>query len=132
MPGIDLRAHSERMVKFGLVGVLNSGIDVGLFLLLFYGLGWPLLVANTIGYLAGLANSYLLNSRWTFRDPARIERPTRAMLYAAFNLVGLVIGNAVVWLLALAFPAYAAKFASLLATFAWNYWASQRFVFARA
>ena len=48
-----LQDRGRRMVRFGLVGVLNTGLDFFVFAILFYGFAWPLLVANSCGYLAG-------------------------------------------------------------------------------
>lgn len=127
-----LRAPRSRVIRFGLVGALNTALDLAVFATLFYGLAWPLLVANSLGYLVGLANSYLLNSRWTFEDRAVPGVTTRPALYALFNLVGLAVGNLVVWLLALALPVWLAKLGAVAATFAWNFWSSDRLVFGRA
>ena len=118
-------------MRFALVGALNTALDFAVFAALFYGLGWPLLLANSLGYVAGLANSYCLNRRWTFRD--RTKRPglTRPALFALFNLLSLALANLVVWLLALALPAWLAKLGAVAATFAWNFWSSDRLVFGR-
>jgi putative flippase GtrA len=118
------------MARFGLVGVLNTGLDFAVFALLFYGLGWPLLAANSLGYAAGLANSYLLNSRWTFGDRPRRRSSARPLLYAGLNGMGLLLGNLAVWSLAMALPAWLAKLGATAVTFAWNYWSSDRLVFA--
>lgn len=129
--GALARNHGGRLVRFSLVGVANTAIDLVVFASCYYLLGAHLLLANSAGYGAGLANSYLMNSRWTFRDPARPERPARAARFAAFNLVGLLIANAVIWPLALVLPAWAAKLGAVGATLLWNYWSSHRFVFVR-
>lgn len=119
-----------RIARFAAVGVLNTGFDFAVFNLLYYGAGAPLLLANTTGYLVGLANSYLLNSRWTFRDRARQDDMGRAALYAALSLVGLGIANLMLWLLAFVLPAWLAKIGVIGGTFSWNYWSSRRFVFS--
>lgn len=54
-------------VKFALVGVLNTGIDVAVFFLLTW-LGIPYVAAQVVSYSSGAANSYLLNKVWTFRS----------------------------------------------------------------
>lgn len=54
-------------VKFALVGVLNTGIDVAVFFLLTW-LGIPYVAAQVVSYSSGAANSYLLNKIWTFRS----------------------------------------------------------------
>jgi putative flippase GtrA len=119
------------MLRFGLVGVVNTGVDFLVFVLLFYGLAWPLLVANTLGYLAGLANSYVLNSRWTFGDRVGGRVPARPLLYACLNGVGLLLANLAVAALALFLPAWLAKVGAIAVTFTWNYWSSDRLVFVR-
>ncbi len=55
------------MAKYALVGGLNTGVDFAVFCALAYGLGAPSAGAQVVSYLAGTANSYLLNRCWTFR-----------------------------------------------------------------
>lgn len=54
-------------LKFSLVGVLNTGVDIAIFFILTW-LGVPYLAAQIISYSSGAANSYLLNKVWTFRS----------------------------------------------------------------
>ena len=124
-----LRRHGPRAAKFAVVGVLNTTLDFAVFLVLLYVVGWPLLVANTVAYLVGLTNSYVLNSRWTFRDAGPPESPARAARYASLNLVGLMLANLTVWLLALVMAPWLAKCGTIGVTFLWNYWSAHRFVF---
>lgn len=60
---------SERMklAKYALVGGLNTGVDFAVFCAFVYGFGMGSIAAQTISYLAGVANSYLLNRYWTFQ-----------------------------------------------------------------
>jgi putative flippase GtrA len=71
-----------RAVRFGMVGVSNTAIGLGLIWLAWHGLGWPDLPANLLGYGVGFAWSYALNRRWTFRH----DGPVRASV-ARFALV---------------------------------------------
>ncbi len=60
--------HTIReFVKFALVGILNTGVDVVIFFLLTW-LGVLYLAAQVVSYTSGAANSYLLNKIWTFRS----------------------------------------------------------------
>ena len=60
--------HSiSEFVKFTLVGLLNTGIDVAIFFLLTW-LGIAYVAAQIVSYSCGAANSYLLNKVWTFRS----------------------------------------------------------------
>lgn len=56
----------RQFVLYSLVGVLNTAIHFGVFVVLYRWLGVAVLAASTIGYAAGLANSYLMNRQWTF------------------------------------------------------------------
>lgn len=53
-------------IKFALVGLLNTGVDVAIFFLLTW-TGIPYVAAQVVSYSCGAANSYLLNKVWTFR-----------------------------------------------------------------
>lgn len=55
-----------QVLKFNIVGLLNTAIDVGAFTLL-TGLGVSVIFAQPAGYGLGLLNSYIFNKRWTFR-----------------------------------------------------------------
>lgn len=79
-PGRPARrpGHVGRISRFAAVGAANAGVDLAVFNLLFF-LGPTrspsLLVAyNTCAVIAAIANSYVWNSRWTFRDRARSRR----------------------------------------------------------
>jgi putative flippase GtrA len=60
--------HSiKEFIRFALVGLLNTGVDVAVFSLLIW-LGVPYLAGQIVSYSCGAANSYLLNKVWTFRS----------------------------------------------------------------
>jgi putative flippase GtrA len=56
-------------VRFGLVGLLNTFVDLALFSLLVLLPPFAALpaAAKALSFLAGVLNSYVLNARWTFR-----------------------------------------------------------------
>lgn len=53
-----------RLPRFAAVGVLNTALDLGLFLLLHGALG--IVAANLVSTSAGMLCSFVLNGRWTF------------------------------------------------------------------
>jgi len=53
-------------MKFSMVGLLNTGIHYGVFLLLLKVGELDYLVSSGIGYCFGLVNSYSINRKWTF------------------------------------------------------------------
>ncbi len=126
----SLAKHGARPLRFALVGVVNTGIDVGVFAILFYGFGWALLLANAASFIIAVANSYALNKAWTFKDTSRGRAAVRrGLAFLAVAVVGLGLASVTIWLAALAVPAILAKLAAVGVSFAWNYWASARFVF---
>jgi putative flippase GtrA len=54
-------------------------------------------IANAVGYLAGMVNSFLLNKRWTFEARGRASVQMRR--FAILNVVGLVGSSAILFAL---------------------------------
>lgn len=57
-----------QVVKFGIVGVLNTAVGWISFLVLFYLFGLEFRVSNVISYICGLINSFFFNKLWTFKS----------------------------------------------------------------
>ena len=76
-----------QFIKFALIGVVNTLVDLIVFKILNAAFHW-VIPAQIIAYAAGIANSYVLNSSWTFREERK--RDVREMiLFIAVNLVSL-------------------------------------------
>ena len=58
----------RRLIKFGIVGVINTAVDWSIFGLLYHLAGLPAYVSHALGFLAGSVCGYTLNSRFTFRE----------------------------------------------------------------
>lgn len=115
-----------QFVKFNIVGVLNTAVDFGVYFLLTKFAGMNYVLAQTISYTAGIANSYVWNTIWTFKQEKR--RNTKEILL--FILVNLVSYGVSVGILALCKDVFhvpyelvskaAASFGSALVNFAGN------------
>lgn len=57
-----------RLIRFGIVGVINTGVDFGTFTVFSALLNTNPLVSQVIGYSAGVANSFVMNKLWTFES----------------------------------------------------------------
>lgn len=91
-----LKKLLAQAVKFGLVGVLNTVIDYAVYsLLLFipFFKRWYVL-AQALGYTAGLCNSLVLNKRWTFAQREPMTR-VQLLLFLAVNLAALLVSTLV-------------------------------------
>lgn len=54
------------LIKFALVGVVNTLIDFAVYALLTT-IGVNYILAQWISYSAGILNSYVMNRKWTFK-----------------------------------------------------------------
>ena len=97
----------RQIVAFSTVGGLNALIDVLVFnILLLAGpthSSWVLTVYNTVAVCAALANSYALNSRWTFRQTRARNRSARWRQRGGFiaqAAVNIAVNDVVLSLLA--------------------------------
>jgi putative flippase GtrA len=97
-----IRVLFFQIVRFGMVGGLNTILD----LLIFNSLLWlmptksttTLLVYNSIAYLLGGVNSFLLNKYWTFRDKQKITA-REVIRFAITTVFGVVCNDLFIWLI---------------------------------
>ena len=82
-----MRGFLTQAMKFGLVGLLNTGLALGIIYFLAYGVGLPYVVANGVGYVIAFVQSFLLNRAWTFKAGAAASMERH---FAGFVLVSLV------------------------------------------
>jgi len=82
-------------IKYGLVGISNTLLTWVVIWLLNDILGYPYATANVIGYVAGLANSFIWNKKWTFKShrglSSSLIRFGLAWLFCYVLQLGLVL-----------------------------------------
>ena len=80
------------MIKFGVVGVLNTAIDFGLYYLLSrYVFTSQYVLCKMISYFGGTLNSYLFNKYWTFKSKEKISK--EAVSFLIINVSSWVINS---------------------------------------
>ena len=119
---------SAKPLRFAIVGVSNTLVDFIVFFLL-EGLIGP--IAQIAGYAAGTANSYYWNRRWTFKtdQPRQKGELTRFLIV---NLTVALLTTALLTLLNLFMPVWAAKALVTVPGMALNYMLSKVWVFRPA
>lgn len=127
MPHAALSRWAEPL-RFALVGLANTGVDFLLFVALHRLAGLDPLVANALAFAAAVANSYVLNKRFTFRDASPFSAG-EAVRFALVALGGLAISTLLIAVLGPRLTPEIAKAIAILATFVWNYVVSRRLVF---
>jgi putative flippase GtrA len=78
----------REMTKFGIIGVVNTVLQVGVWNLLF-SIG-PV-KAQVIATVIATTSSYFMNRHWTFRHRARSSVRREYVLFFGFNAIGLAI-----------------------------------------
>lgn len=118
------------LIKFGIVGVMNTAVDALVFTML-AALGTPALIAQVISYSCGVLNSYWWNGRWTFRDARRQGANNELMRFVITNLIVLALSSLILILSdnILGLNLVISKAAATLLGMILNYIASRYWVF---
>lgn len=84
----------ERLIRFGLVGVINTLITMIIYnVLIHFGVNY--LIANVIGYGLGTINSYVLNNNWVFKTKSnKIETFIK---FLSVNILSLAINSTMLY-----------------------------------
>lgn len=78
----------REVVRFGLVGVVNTGLDLGVYFALQLG-GTPVVLANLISTSVGLAFSFLANRVFTFSGRSSARAGRQLLLFVLCTGIGL-------------------------------------------
>lgn len=88
----ELYKKYKSIIKFGIVGCINTGVDFITFTLLLSVFGIDKLACQVGGYSMGVINSFVFNKLWTFND--KKEKTNTAAQFVKFvvtNIISLVI-----------------------------------------
>ena len=111
------RAIALKAISFGLVGIVNSAIDFGIFSFAYYYVGLPVVTANTLAWVVAVTGSYVMNSTITFAAESGRRLEFRSYLtFVVSQIAGFLGKTATVWCLVTlaSVPAWAAKVAAIL------------------
>lgn len=137
--GHSRKALAIQFLKFNAVGLLNTAIDIVLYTLLVW-LGVHFAIAQVLSYGAGMANSYILNSKFTFRGTGASSSSDKAdglrkgARFVVWN--GIILAVSILFLTLLTtFAEMSELYAKLIVTAVTvviNFYGSKRWVFAGA
>ena len=95
-PGQRWRILVRELSAFGIVGVVNLGIDVGLFNLLHFTFGIGPLTSKVAATVVSVTSAYFMHRHWSFAHRARTGLRREYPLFFLINGGALVIGLAVI------------------------------------
>lgn len=85
-----------RLLKFGVVGVINTALAFAVLNVALL-VGLPTVAAWVVGWIVSFANSYWMNSRWTYADRRGLPVGETVAKFAVSNLIALGASTAAVW-----------------------------------
>jgi putative flippase GtrA len=124
------RAVTLKAASFALIGIINTLIDLSVFLVAYNVFHVPLVPANVLAWMVAVSGSYVMNCFVTFA--AESGRVLRWRAYGAFVLSGVagVIANTTTLVVASYWmPVLAAKILAIAASFVVNFSLSHLVVF---
>ena len=86
----------RELAAFGVVGACAFVLDVGLFQLLYAGLGTHAVTSKLISTLVSMTFAYVGHRHWSFSHRARTGLRREYLLFALVNGVTLLLGMAIV------------------------------------
>ncbi|MEX0752017.1 MAG: GtrA family protein [Xanthobacteraceae bacterium] len=124
------RVMLMKAASFALIGLLNTFVDLGVFLAAYYQLGLSLVPANILAWLVAVSFSYVMNAFVTFAAESGRKLAWRA--YAAFvasGAVGAAVSTAALVAASYVVPVLWAKLIAIGVGFAVNFSLSHFVVF---
>jgi putative flippase GtrA len=138
-----LRNLVGQMFRFGLVGLVNAGVDAAVFFTVVAILtqwasaaihpDWILILSNACAWIVAVSCSYVLNSRFTFARHAGGKMSLRDyFLFAASQFGGFLAHTAMLVAAAKYFPLPIAKLLGIGVGFVVNFTLARAIVFRNA
>lgn len=136
-----MRELAFQMLRFGLVGLVNAGVDAAVFFSMVALLGtaapnmsheWTLIASNTASFIVAVSVSYILNSRFTFKKRHEDLGFRAYLLFAASQVAGFVAHTATLVIAAKYMPLPLAKLCGIGVGFVVNFTLARAIVFRNA
>jgi len=133
-----------QIVRFGIVGVLNTTVDIIALNILLW--RFPthdanlLLFYNSIAYILGALNSFGFNKYWTFKHRQAVTG-SEILRFAIVNIIGILCNDGIIWSVASIFHtlianhilwANASKGCAIIGTASVSYLGMRLWVFSRS
>lgn len=116
--------HATTFMRFCIVGIMNTGVDVIVYFVLtrLVGLGDFPISAKVASYFAATLNSLYVNHSWTFKHPAPITVRTIVYYFCTVGL-GVFINAGIHWfgLNVVHMPDMVSVFAAAAGTAVWGF-----------
>ena len=93
----EARQTGIQLLKYGVIGVLNTLITLVVFSLLNTKMGLSYGISSVVGYIFGVINSFLWNRNWVFKTKNDFKR--ELILFVCGSLLRLALPLSISWIL---------------------------------
>jgi len=126
------RAIVLKAMSFGMVGVVNSAVDFGVFALAYSYFDVPIIQANVLSWCVAVSGSYVMNSLTTFAHESGRELRAKAYFSFALSQVAGLVANTTTVVVARHFmPVLVGKVLAIGVSFLVNFTLSHFIVFRK-
>lgn len=129
------REHATvfKAISFGLIGFVNTAIDLGVFSFAYYVIGLPIVVSNLTSWLFAVSSSYFLNSMITFAAESGRELSSKKFaIFIIAQLAGFAANTAAVFIASYFMAVLLGKLLATLVSFLVNFSLSHFVVFRKS
>jgi putative flippase GtrA len=82
----------KSLIRFAIVGIINTGVDFSVFAILHSLFGIDKLVCQIAGYSMGIINSFILNKLWTFENTnSKFGTVNQIVRFICINIISLSV-----------------------------------------
>jgi len=122
LPVWQSRALVIKLLSFASIGVMNTVIDVLVFTAAYKLLALPLIASNVMSWFVAVSASYAMNSKVTFgRETGGILRIKDFVRFAGSGILAVIVATTTLVIVSHYTNIFAAKFLSMIASFAVNF-----------
>lgn len=89
---------SHSFTRFVAVGIVNTAVDFGFFILLFYFFNWHAVPSNILAFLVANLQSYALNKYWAFRHDGNLKVNLKEYLsFLGATLLSVIVSTSIIF-----------------------------------
>jgi putative flippase GtrA len=86
-----------QLIKFGIVGVIAAGVDVGVLVLLRETFNVDVLISSTVSFCVSVIVNYLLSMRFVFKSKNQ-GKVKEFIIFVILSIRGLCLNQLILWL----------------------------------
>ena len=91
--GDSMKELIKQIIKFGIVGVIATIIDLGIYYVCYHFIGIDYKIANILGFSVSVIFNYLVSVRYVFNVNKDKDPKRNFILFIIFSVIGLLLNE---------------------------------------